>query len=120
MEHKQVIYVADDDEDILDIISTILLNLGFTVETTMTGEFRDPEKADLYLLDINLSGRNGGDICKKLKAHPKTSQIPIILISANEDIKTVCIECGADGYLRKPFEIKALEELVKNRLRIAS
>ena len=55
-------------------------------------------------MDIYLSGTNGKEICKKLKETKKTSSIPIILISASTQLRDTVKECGANGFINKPFE----------------
>ena len=79
----------------------------------MTGEETQDVKGmapNLVLLDLRLSagGEESAEICKRLKSNEKTRQIPIILLSAEADIKTVCIACGADDYLPKPFDVDTL------------
>src|SRR5687767_10920494 len=108
MKGKQKILVVDDDLDILNIMSISLKDKGYEVEGTLNGDEAisraERFKPDLIIMDIYLSGTNGKDICKKLKATKKTSSIPIILISASTQLKNTVRECGANGFLNKPFE----------------
>ena len=108
MKSKQKILVVDDDLDILNVMSISLKDRGYEVEGTLNGEEAimraETFKPDLIILDIYLSGTNGKDICKKLKETKKTSSIPIILISASTQLKNTVRECGANGFLNKPFE----------------
>ena len=108
MKSKQKILVVDDDLDILNIMSISLKDKGYEVEGTLNGdeaiERAERFKPDLIIMDIYLSGTNGKDICKKLKETKKTSSIPIILISASTQLKNTVRECGANGFLNKPFE----------------
>ena len=108
MKSKQKILVIDDDADILNIMSISLKDKGYEVEETLNGDEAivraERFKPDLIIMDIYLSGTNGKDICKKLKETKKTSSIPIILISASTQLKNTVRECGANGFLNKPFE----------------
>jgi len=108
---RKKIYVADDDPAILEIISMILEDRGFDVETSINGksiEEKSAEYPDLVMLDIRMSGTSGGDICKHLKTKPETKSIPVVLISANRDIEKIAHESGANGFLPKPFDVDDL------------
>jgi DNA-binding response OmpR family regulator len=105
---KKTILAIDDDNDILNIISIILKNRGYTVITDTTGSYIDGMQQnfpDLVILDIELNGHDGRDICKKLKSDKTTAAIPVLFFSANLDLHNICAACNADDYLNKPFEI---------------
>jgi CheY-like chemotaxis protein len=68
---------------------------------------------DLFLLDKQLSGVDGIDICRYLKEQKATSHLPVIMISANPNIGKLSEEAGADAYIEKPFEVKHLLEMVE-------
>ncbi|TZF85991.1 response regulator (plasmid) [Pedobacter sp. BS3] len=109
------IVVADDDPAILDIISIILEEEGYEVETSVTGESLmqvDGPLPDLYLVDIWMLGKDGRDICRHLKSHERTRHIPILIVSANRDIEKIARETGVDAYLAKPFEITELTDII--------
>jgi two-component system, OmpR family, phosphate regulon response regulator PhoB len=112
------ILVVDDDSDILDAMRFVLEDAGYIVKTTPTGE--DVEERltainlpDLIILDVLLSGRDGREICRKLKLNTKTKHIPIIMISAHPAIKKSVLEAGADAFIPKPFDITHLLQKVK-------
>lgn len=115
--HKKIL-VVDDDPDILDATQFILEDTGYQVTTTEKGE--DVENLhtannhlpDLIILDVLLSGKDGRIICKQLKDHQKTKQIPVLMISAHPDAKRTSLEAGANAFLAKPFEIDDLLSLV--------
>ena len=116
---KKKILVADDDSGIVDAMQILLEDEGYDVITTMNGEnIRDmyEQKPDLVFLDIWMSGINGSTICQKLKADEKTSNVPVIMFSANRDTHDIAKQCGADGFLSKPFEIKELLQIVNRFL----
>ena|SRR5258708_2290308 len=114
------ILVVDDDESILDAVSLILEEAGYSVETTCKAE-EIYEKIATYhpdgiLLDVLMSGNDGRDICKNLKQDPTTKYIPIIMISAHPSAKEGVLECGADDFLAKPFETDELLKKVEKHL----
>ena len=107
------VLVIDDDIDMLDIIQSLLTRNGFDVQIDnnwqngLEGiiEF-DPQ---IILLDVFLSGVDGLDICKQLKANPLTSHIPVVILSAYPRIAESAIDdYGADDFIAKPFEVSEL------------
>lgn len=103
------ILIIEDEQDIVDIATMILEDEGYEVSsfTEYPGyEARvNSSRPDLVLLDLNLKGYQGKDICKYIKAHDHLKQTPVVLMSANRDIKTVKEESGADDYISKPFDL---------------
>ena len=67
---------------------------------------------DVFLIDKQLSGYDGLDICRHLKNKGRTKNIPVIMISASPNIGSLSKEAGADAFIEKPFEIKDLLRLV--------
>ncbi|MDQ3076903.1 MAG: response regulator transcription factor [bacterium] len=113
------ILVADDDPAILDAIKIILEMEGYEVDTTVNGAtiakmFEEPPH--LLLLDIWMSGQDGRDICKALKAQNSTKHIPIIMISASRDISQSAKDAGADDFITKPFEMDNLLTKIKQHV----
>ena len=114
---KQRILIADDDESIRDIFQLILGKAGYQIEVSSTGEdilnnsFVVP---DLFLVDKQLAGQNGLDICMHLKSNPETKDIPVIMISASPDIGPLSMAAGADAYIEKPFEIEYLRSVIRH------
>lgn len=102
------ILIVDDDSDILTVASMLLKMNGFDVETIDTGakaiEGVISTKPDIVLLDVNLAGEDGRQICKYLKNNINTQSIPVVLFSANHEIDKSYFDCGADGFIAKPFE----------------
>ncbi|MBP1697622.1 MAG: phoB [Deltaproteobacteria bacterium] len=96
---------------------------GFSVETVETGE-EGVEKAkasqyQLILLDYNLPGMNGSQVCRVLKKEEKTRNTPVVFMSAKDEEKLSQItkEAGADGYIGLPFEGKTFIEKIRGFLR---
>lgn len=110
------ILVADDDPGIIDVTKIILEQAGFEVLTATdaasTLKQIDVHKPVLLLLDIWLAGENGAILAKKLKAKPSTKSMPIIMVSANNNVEKMAKEAGADDFIAKPFDIDYLEKMV--------
>lgn len=117
---KKKILVVDDDEGVLDAISLILEEAGYSVDTSLKGEetYRiiDSFKPDLILLDVLMSGNDGRVICKKLKKTESTRRIPIIMISAHPTAEADSLEYGAQDFLAKPFDTQDLLKLIKKHI----
>ena len=105
------ILVADDDQGIIDVMQILLEDDGYEVITTLDGKkvkVLCQQKPDLVFLDIWMSGVDGKIICQELKADASTRNIPVVMFSANRDTKEIALECGADDFILKPFEISDL------------
>lgn len=110
------IFILDDDKDILDSMKMVLEFKGYQVHTSAHAENLSSisEKApDLLLIDLWMSGTDGSDICRQLKNNIQTRHIPVVIISANANIKELSYNCKADGYISKPFEIDELLSTVQ-------
>lgn len=118
MNKQKRITVADDDPAILDAVGMVLEMEGYVVNATLNGNtvLTQDELPDVYILDIWMSGADGRELCKKLKSEEKTKNIPVILISASNDLKRSAETAGADDFLAKPFEINALLEKIEKAL----
>jgi DNA-binding response OmpR family regulator len=113
------IFIADDDEGIVDALSMILKVMGYEVEYTYDGAtVLDglKSKPDLIMLDIWMSGHDGRDICKCLKNNEDYKDIPILMISASRDIKQSALDAGANDFMEKPFEMDSLLRKVNHLL----
>lgn len=111
---KKKIYVADDDPAILEICKIILEDAGYEVETSTDGrsiEYRNSNLPVLIFLDVMMSGTNGNEICRTIKNREDTKNLPVVLISANSNLKEIGTSCGADAVLTKPFDIDKLVTL---------
>lgn len=112
---KKKILIADDDPGIQDIFSIIFENAGFAIEIKKDGEDLLKNKftlPDVFLIDKQLSGYDGLDVCRHLKNQDHTKNIPVIMISASPKIGALSKEAGADAFIEKPFEVKDLVRLV--------
>lgn len=114
----QKILVVDDDDDTLDLVGILLPIHGLTVQKVSDGENTLMQtrifEPDLILLDINIKGCDGKEICKQLKSHDSPfKNIPVILFSAGTDLGKQIAECNADDFIQKPFDLAALVDKIK-------
>src|SRR3954468_19719842 len=113
------ILVVDDDLDILEVLKFLLRKNGYEVillsEARKVIDTVKETNPDIVLLDINLSGYDGREICKYLKTELKVS-IPVVLFSANANYKNSFKEYYANDFLEKPFEVKKLLSLLHSFL----
>jgi DNA-binding response OmpR family regulator len=113
---KKKILITEDDPGLQDIFKIILEKAGYEVEiisngnTLLQNKFTPP---NLFLLDKQLSGMDGLDICKHLKKQKNTQNIPVIMISANPSISVLSGDAGANAYIEKPFEKNYLLKMVE-------
>jgi len=120
---RPVILNVNDDETSRYLIKKLLVSAGFTVleaETGTDGLRLASTKPDLVILDIKLPDISGYDVCRKLKADPQTSAIPVLQTSATfvtSERRVQGLEGGADGYLTQPFESIELIATVRSLLR---
>jgi two-component system alkaline phosphatase synthesis response regulator PhoP len=120
---KSTILVVDDEEDIVELVKLNLAREGYKVLTCGTGEqameIASSKLPDLMILDLMLPGIDGLEVCRRLKSHPKTEQIPIIILSAKGEEADIVtgLELGADDYITKPFNGKVLVARVRRILR---
>jgi adenylate cyclase len=102
--------VVDDNEDNRYTLTRRLDRLGYTNVATATNgrealELLQAKPIDLVLLDIMMPDMNGYEVLERLKADPQRRHIPVIMISAIDEVESVirCVELGAEDYLSKPF-----------------
>jgi len=114
------ILVIDDDPELLTLLEFLLPNHGFCVKTCNTGErlFDQIEefKPNLILLDINLGDRDGRDLCRAIKASEETLTIPVIMISADDDIYNTIESFGANDVISKPFSFTNLTSRIERQI----
>lgn len=116
------ILIVDDMPDNLRLLSTMLTCYGYHVRKAINGQLAlqgaEISPPDLILLDINMPKMNGYQVCEKLKLSEKTKDIPVIFISALDDVmeKVKAFEVGGVDYITKPFQIEEVLARVQNQL----
>lgn len=120
----QKVLIAEDERDILELITFTLQFGGYEVIPTSNGadalELTYKERPDLLLLDIRMPQMSGYDVCSQVKTDPRTENIPVVFLSAKgqeSEIKTG-YDAGAIDYILKPFApdflLKRLKEILAN------
>ena len=100
------VMIIEDDPAILDVLGIIFNRAGYTAITHGNGDFILQGKfefPDLFIIDKQLSGVDGLDLCKHLKNWPLTSHLPVIILSATPHLAVQLKQAGADAFLEKPF-----------------
>ncbi len=118
-----VILVVDDLPQNVKLMDAVLTPRGFTVHTTTSGEealaWLSTTVPDLVLLDILMPGLDGYETCRRIRANPATSFLPVVMVTASgAEQKLRAIEAGADDFVTKPFEQAELLARVRSLVRV--
>ncbi len=119
----KTILIADDEPDILEIISYNLRNDGYETITAKDGnealQKASVHKPDLIILDVMMPNKNGMEVCKQLRSQPAFQNTLIIFLTALSDelSQVKGLEFGADDYLSKPVSPKVLVSKVNSLFR---
>lgn len=111
---RPVVLIADDDPDILELVSLTLERDGYEVAQARNGEeaLRIASERTLHLavLDLMMPGIDGCEVTRRLRAEEATRDVPIMIVTAfaEESQAAKALEAGADDYLRKPFSPREL------------
>jgi CheY-like chemotaxis protein len=121
------ILVADDNYCNRELLVDLLKRFDSGVVATLVAangtdalEIAQKEHPDLILLDVNMPGLSGVEVCQAVKSNPKTENAYVIMVTANiqaekrMEAKTV----GADAYITKPFDVRQVSEMVKEALEL--
>ena len=123
---KGKILIIEDEAGIREMLGYTLMKEGYVFEEAANVEEAHPiitrEPPDLILLDWMLPGLSGIDYARRLRSHPKTREIPIIMLTAKgeETDRVSGLETGVDDYITKPFSTKELLARIKAVLRRTS
>ncbi len=123
---KANILIVDDIPSNLRLLSKILTEQGYDVGKALNGQLAlksaQAEPPDLILLDITMPEMDGYEVCERLKSDPQTAQIPVIFLSALDEVfnKVRAFSVGGVDYITKPFEAEEVIARVQNHLNIQS
>lgn len=112
------VLLVDDDELILEILSTILDLEEFDVVTATGGNEAiarlGEHDVDVVVLDVMMPGKDGFAVCREIKADPQTKALPVVLLTARDQPEDLDAgrEAGCDAYLTKPFSPLELIEIL--------
>ncbi|MEM7761605.1 MAG: hybrid sensor histidine kinase/response regulator [Cyanobacteria bacterium P01_A01_bin.40] len=118
------ILIVDDQLDNLRLLSEILIGNGYEVRKAINGSTAlmgiKTFLPDLILLDINMPGLNGYEVCQKLKSDRVYKQIPIIFLSASNEVidKVKAFEVGGIDYITKPFQVPEVLARVETQIKL--
>src|SRR6185503_16137258 len=117
-----VVLIADDDADTRFLFRTKLEMDGYTVIEAADGEetvnLAESAEPDLILMDVSLPRMDGFDATRRIRTAPKVGGVPIVFISGHAEPRFVieAREAGCNEYLVKPFDLRALGEVIKKYL----
>jgi len=120
------ILIVDDKLENIRFLSSFLSKQGYQVRKAINGQAAlmaaRTVSPDLILLDINMPEMGGYEVCQQLKGEPQTSSIPIIFLSAGDDIadKIRAFQVGGVDYITKPFQLEEALVRVQTQLKVQS
>ena len=120
------ILVVDDTPDNLRLLSDLLTNNGYKVRNVTNGKMAldaaQLKPPDLILLDIMMPGIDGYEVCRQLKLKKETSQVPIIFLSAKNEVEDKVQGFGLGGvdYITKPYQAREVLARIENQLKISN
>jgi two-component system sensor histidine kinase/response regulator len=124
--HDPVILLVDDNPKNLQVLGKLLLKERYEIEFAVNGEatleWLKIKKFDLILLDLNMPGMNGFEVCKIIRTDNEMCDIPVIFLSAESERESILkgFEVGAQDYVTKPFDSRELLARVKTQLDLKS
>jgi DNA-binding response OmpR family regulator len=119
---KKRVLIVEDEESLLKLEIILLTVKGYEVSGVSTGndalEKLSKESFDLVLLDIMLPDIDGYEVCRRIKEHPRHTNIPVVMLTAKKSVedKERGATCGADDYLTKPFKSAMIIEVIERLL----
>lgn len=123
-ENKGNILIVDDTPENLQVLSATLSDRGYKVRGVINGKMAiraaRSSSPDLILLDIKMPEMDGYEVCTQLKAEPKTSEIPVIFISALDEVldKVTAFQVGGVDFITKPFQVAEVLARIEHQLTI--
>jgi PleD family two-component response regulator len=123
---KSRILIVEDDLDLSEMLNAYFRVQGYDVQTAAWGEdavrLSQETPPDLFVLDIRLPDIDGYEVCRRLRLHRRTQDVPVIFLTEKRDRvdKLSGLELGVVDYITKPFDIQELRLRVRNALRRAT
>jgi two-component system, sensor histidine kinase and response regulator len=123
---SSAILIVDDNPQNLQVLGKLLLEEKYEIEFAVNGEatldWLKNRKFDLILLDINMPGMNGFEVCKIIRSDKEMCEVPIIFLSAESERESILkgFEVGAQDFVIKPFDSRELLARVKTQLDLKS
>lgn len=117
------ILIIEDDPSVCELLYTRMKKAGYRPTVAHYGEeglsLIETDPPDLLILDLQLPGMNGLDVCRAMRRDPWMSKLPVLMLTGKSDEEDVIagLEVGADDYMIKPFSAKLLDARVKALLR---
>lgn len=120
MSEQTDVLLVDDDKDICVMVEAILKFAGYKVQSCSNPDqlpdILNMTRPKLLLMDMLLSGTDGRDVCRRIKADPLTAGIKVVMMSAHPDADKSCREAGADDFISKPFDMDYFISKIKGQL----
>jgi CheY-like chemotaxis protein len=114
----RTILIVEDEAPLRELVADLVEDAGFRALQAIHGRqalaLIEQERPDVVLSDVMMPVLNGAELCRILKAQPSTASIPVILMSAAGP--AIADGAGADAFVDKPFDLSALEALVRRWL----
>lgn len=118
------VLIIDDDDAVREMTAELVALAGYTTLAAENGlvglRLASETRPDAVLLDVNMPGIDGLEVCRRLRADPATAEIPILLITAlgDQEARIAGLEAGADDFMAKPYDDLELRTRLKNIFRL--
>lgn len=117
---RKKVLVVDDDPTILEVFDLLLSDAGYDVELAENGRSAltivERSRPDLIMLDLMMPVMNGWDVMHTLRTQPESRSIPVIILSADQNVESKANELQAEDYCSKPFDVDDVMSKVERLL----
>lgn len=119
-DNRQTILIVEDDPAIRDVVADFLDSIGYRTLVARDGDeavaMSHAARPDLIVMDLMLPRLTGGEVAARLKADLPTARIPIVAVSAVEDIEDIAELLPLDAVIHKPFDLDDLQKTIASLL----